>query len=704
MRTSPTLAAAAALASFGPLLAQTPGITPEQVLAMRSVALVAPAPDGNIVAFTRIEPRPGTETPGSAYLHLFAAARGADGAWQERLLLGGGRRVGGVAWDPQSGRITFRHRGEDDPHTEVWSIDPAGGEPTKVTTTPHGVGSYEWSPTGDRLAYVTSDPLPEARAQARSLGFRQVVVEEDYVQRSLWVWDRASGESRRLTEGPSVSSMHWSPDGRQLACGIAPHNLVDDGYMFVRLHVVDVATGERTQLVDNPGKLGAYAWSPSGQRVAYISAFDRNDPHAGSLFVVDLAQRNARCLTTDLRGMVRDVHWLTYGDREQLQCVLSRGVKSHLATLDPDDGKILDERSPAAGAPAFTSLHAAARRPALRFFAGSTAQHPNELWVAGLGESEFRRITDSNPWLSSVALGQQEVVRFRARDGLEIEGLLMHPVGRSESDGRAPLVIVAHGGPESHFSDGWNTSYSSWGQLLAARGYFAWLPNYRASTGYGVAFAKADHGDPMGAEFTDHLDAIAHFDGRGLIDPKRVGVGGGSYGGYTAAWAATRQSDHFAAAVSFVPFVDIRTKWYTSDIPYEFFYVHYQEKWPHEQPGLLADRSPLSWAAHCRTPLLLLGGTADPRVHPSQPFMLYRAVKFATATPVRYVQYPGEGHGNRTNVYQYDYALRTLRWFDHYLKPGDRRAQEPPPFDVDYGDWGKATTGSDTGSNPGGDR
>ena len=118
--------------------------------------------------------------------------------------------------------------------------------------------------------------------------------------------------------------------------------------------------------------------------------------------------------------------------------------------------------------------------------------------------------------------------------------------------------------------------------------------------------------------------------------------------------------------------------------------MHYQEKWPHEQMKLLAERSPLTWAPLCRTPLLLLGGTSDTRVHPSQPFMLYRAVKHATETPVRYVQYPGEGHGNRTNVYQYDYAVRTLRWLDHYLQGANRRSAEPPPFEVDYGEWAAA--------------
>jgi dipeptidyl aminopeptidase/acylaminoacyl peptidase len=160
----------------------------------------------------------------------------------------------------------------------------------------------------------------------------------------------------------------------------------------------------------------------------------------------------------------------------------------------------------------------------------------------------------------------------------------------------------------------------------------------------------------MGGEFEDHLDAIDHFAQRGWVDAGRVGIGGGSYGGYTAAWAATRHSEHFAAAVSFVPITHVAATWLTTDIPWEYFY-------------------------------LLLGGTSDTRVHPSQPFMLYRAVEASTETPVRYVQYPGEGHGNRTNVYRYDYALRALRWFDHYLRAGDHRGDAPPPVDLEYEGW-----------------
>jgi dipeptidyl aminopeptidase/acylaminoacyl peptidase len=374
------------------------------------------------------------------------------------------------------------------------------------------------------------------------------------------------------------------------------------------------------------------------------------------------------------------VHEVVWREPEKIVACLSQGVQTTLEWLSLADGQWHDA-SPIG--PAFRDMKPLGPSGNRWLVAGSTAQHPDEVF---LYDGHWSRLTNSNPWLDSKHLGKQTVETITARDGLKIEGLLMHPVGYQPGK-RYPMVIVAHGGPESHFSNGWNTSYGRWGQLLCARGYFAWLPNYRASTGRGVAFAKADHGDPMGGEFEDHLDAIAEFSDRGLIDPQRVGIGGGSYGGYTAAWAATRHSEHFAAAVSFVPVVDVHTKWLCSDIPYEYYYVHYEEKWPHEQLPLLRDRSPLTYAERCKTPLLLLGGTNDTRVHPSQPHMLYRAVQFATDTPCRYVQYPGEGHGNRLNVYRYDFCVRTLRWFDHYLKPGDHRHDPLPPRNIDLSEW-----------------
>lgn len=407
---------------------------------------------------------------------------------------------------------------------------------------------------------------------------------------------------------------------------------------------------------------------------------DKRDPHAGMLHITDLNNQKTSLVTQKFSGMVHQIIWR---DNKNLVVVASYGARTYVGALDLSNGQI----TPLGGGKGLAFKHIALvpGDPNSLVTAASHARFPAEAHRFVIGGQPVR-LSYSNEWLDDYALGKQETLTFPARDGLPIEGLLIYPLNYDKTK-RYPLVVVAHGGPESHFSEGWNTSYSSWGQMLAARGYFAWLPNYRSSTGYGVAFAKKDHGDPMGAEFNDHLDAIQFFAKKGLIDIKRVGIGGGSYGGYTAAWAATKQSKHFAAAVSFVPFTHIRSKWYTTDIPKEFFHVHYEEKHPHEQKAFLDSRSPLEFAELCTTPLLLLGGDKDPRVHPSQPFMLYRAVKMATKTPTRLVQYANEGHGNRINTNRYDYAVRTLRWFDHYLKKGNHRTDPLPPLDVDYSGW-----------------
>ncbi len=678
-KTFPLVLALTALAPAG-VLAQ--GLTPQQVMQLDHVVEALPSPDGSHIAYVVRRQRSSEEGAGGSNATAWLVP--VDGSTAPREL----PTAGGLAWHPDGERITFLGRSSADPSTQVFAISLNGGAVDQITSIDGGLRSYQWRPDGGALAFTRMDPFPEAQAAARERGFEVEVVDEDWRDISLWHWNAASGAVKRLTQGSTVQSFVWSPDGERIAAGLSPRNLTDDHYMFTRIWEVVPESGEVSLLVDNPGKLSTAAWSPDGTQLAFVGAWDRRDPHAGSLFVVDRQSREVTPITEGFAGMVHEPVWRS---DHVLDALCSVGVFHELRTFDLNDvtraadgstvspQMVLSERVPQGD-----HLHRLGDDGWV--MAASTPSHPAEVFVKADRTASWQQLTHHNTWLSDVKLGRQQVVRFDARDGLEIEGMLIHPVDAAPAT-RTALVIVAHGGPESHYSNAWITRYSEPGQVLAGMGYTVWYPNYRASTGYGVDFAKADHGDPMGSEFDDHLDAIAHFAGRGLIDPDRVGVIGGSYGGYTAAWAATRHTRHFKAAVSFVPFVDIRTKWLTSDIPYEFYHVHYQEKWPHEQTGFLADRSPLTWAHQCETPLLLCGGDADPRVHPSQPFMLYRAVKFSTETPTRYIRYPGEGHGNARNVYRYDYMLRGIRWLDHYLQPGATRSTPMPPRDIEYPKW-----------------
>jgi dipeptidyl aminopeptidase/acylaminoacyl peptidase len=167
---------------------------------------------------------------------------------------------------------------------------------------------------------------------------------------------------------------------------------------------------------------------------------------------------------------------------------------------------------------------------------------------------------------------------------------------------------------------------------------------------------------------------------QGLVDPDKVGITGGSYGGFATAWSATALTEHYAAGVMFVGVSNQLSKFGTTDIPNEMFLVH-ARAWPWDDWQFYLERSPVYHAEKSKTPLLIMHGDSDPRVHPAQSLEMYRYLKTVGQAPVRLVLYPGEQHGNRKAGARYDYSRRLLRWMDHYLKgPGG----EPPPYALDY--------------------
>jgi dipeptidyl aminopeptidase/acylaminoacyl peptidase len=321
-------------------------------------------------------------------------------------------------------------------------------------------------------------------------------------------------------------------------------------------------------------------------------------------------------------------------------------------------------------------------------FIAHTPKHPPEVYMIGeVPGDSYRRLTESNPWLRTMRFAKQEVVKHRARDGLELEGILIRPLDEKPGQ-RYPLVLTVHGGPEAHVSNGWNTLYHTLGQVGAARGMATFLPNYRGSTGRGVSFSMLGQREAAGKEFDDLVDAVDHLVKDGLVDTKRVGITGGSYGGYATAWGSTYYSHRFAAGVMFVGISDSISKCGTTDIPEEMFLVHHRKRLWDDWDYFLKS-SPIYHTDKHKTPLLILHGKVDPRVHPSQSLELHRHLKIRGQAPVRLVLYPGEGHGNRRAASRLDYSLRLLQWMEHYLKgPGGPM----PPYEIDYGLGGGTKT------------
>jgi len=670
------VAAAALLATAAPATART--MTPEDVAHLREVGDAVIAPDGSAVAYLVQVPRiPFRDEDGRAWRELWLVGREGE----PRPYVTGEVTVEDIAWTPNGQAISFlAERGEDEEEA-LYVIPRAGGEARQVLAHPTGIEAYSWSGDGSMVAFLAEDETPEGVEELEEAGFDAVVFEEDERRTRLWVAavgeEAAAGEgARQIALDGEVRSVRWCPGGDRLAVTVSPQPTIDSGYMESRIKVVDPGSGEIVLAIANPGKLGEVAWSPDCSHLAFISGVDINDPQEGRLMVASMADGSFRDVVPGYQGHVLDTEWL---DGSTLVFLGDEGVESLIYRIGSDGGG--RETLLGAGETVWSSIDVAGAAGAVAL-TGESAQHPPELFTASLGEAvQPVRRTDSNPWLSKIDLGAQEVVTYKARDGLELQGILIRPLaGTGDGSGTFPLIVKVHGGPEAHYRDGWLTSYSSPGQVGAGEGYAVFYPNYRGSTGRGVEFSELSQGRPAKEEFDDLVDGVDHLVASGLVDGERVGITGGSYGGYASAWAATYYTERYAAAVMFVGISDKVSKLGTSDIPDELYDVHERkrlwEDWQH-----FLEASPIYYVEKARTPILILGGDADTRVDPGQSLELFRHLKTLGNTPVRLVRYPGEPHGNRRAASRYDYNLRMMRWFDHYLK---REGGEPPPPRLEY--------------------
>jgi dipeptidyl aminopeptidase/acylaminoacyl peptidase len=635
-------------------------LTPTQVVDLHRVSSVALSADGERIVYLRNVPRGDDEEFGRTHQEIWMVTAAGG---EPRPLTHAPGRPSAPHLSPDGGTVAFLDKRGTDEETQIYLIPVAGGEARRLTAAATSVSSLSWAPDGKSLAFVATDPESAQRKEDKEQGRDWNVVGSNLRPRRLWRVQVGSGEMAEITIGDnSVWHYAWFPDSSRLALTVSDRPDVDSSYIFKRLALVKAAGGPPETLWDGPGKMGAPAVSPDGEHVAINAAVSANDPAAGSLFVVPVADGEAVNLTGDLQATLTWVGWSA--DREVVFAA-HQGVGSLLATISLDEGAEL--KSLFTGVPAFTS--ASVSSSGERFaMAASTSSHPDEVFTLVSGGQGPQRLTDSNPGLVEAALGEQKAIHWSTEDGLVVEGILILPVGHGEPGGPKapyPLVSVVHGGPESCWHDGWNTSYSRWGQVLAGRGYAVLMANYRGSTGRGVAYAKADHRDLAGREFHDILDGIDHLAAQGLIDLQRVGSGGGSYGGYFSAWAATRHSQRFRASVVFAGITNWMSFTGTSDIPEENSVVHWDLS-PYLRSDLAWDRSPLAHIRDAHTPTLIAHGEKDDRVPLGQGTELYTALRLK-GTPVEFVTYPREPHGLRERAHQLDYMNRALDWYDGWL-------------------------------------
>lgn len=649
---------------FTVLLAlQTPAagpapVTIEEYLQLRDLANVRLAPEGGAVAFTVTA----TDLDANEYrteLHLWVPGTGT------RSVTGAREGVSAPRWSPDGDRIAFlapvSHTAAGDPEEpkpQIWLLPVrTGGEAVQLTDLPGGVLDYGWA--NDTTIYVLTTerdaPLLRAlRERDRERGDDPIIVRDGAeLRKEFWRIAVPDGAAERLWGGDhGIAEMAISPDGGRIAYTTNYSGATGDYHRF-DLWLLNTERGEPRQLTDRAGAERFPVWSPDGERLVVQAPQNTQLSYSQTeLLEIRTGDGEPRSLTDSFDRTVLTHAWphdgdllfrATLGTHTHLFAVRANGAVERLTTGPYNYG-------------AFDG-----GGDGTLYVVREAAHEPAELWrIRGHDASP---ITSLNDRVERWSLARQELIRWSAPDGLAVEGLLVYPLGYREGQ-RYPLLVHAHGGPFSRVRDVLDQFYLY--QPFAARGYAVLAPNFRGSTGYGEAFGTANRRDLGGGDFQDLMGGVDLVIEMGVADSARLGIYGGSYGGYMTNWAIT-QTDRFRAAVSLYGIFNLITDYSNSSIPgwgYDYLRSYY---W--EDIDAYLDRSPMRHVTEIETPVLIVHGTEDPNTFVANSNEMFRALRDLGRT-VQFVKYPREGHGIREPRHRIDLFFRQLRWFDRYLKFG----------------------------------
>jgi dipeptidyl aminopeptidase/acylaminoacyl peptidase len=665
MARTPTWAALAVLALLPPAVpgraAGPPPVTIDDLLRVRNVTDARLAPDGSRVVYVVAVPDP---DGGRYHTNLWLVpAQGGE----PLQLTNGPRRDDTPRWSPDGKTIAFVSDRDGSP--QVWLIATGGGEARKLSDAPGGVKDLDWSPDGQVIAFLAADSDPPEELRRQHEHDDVLLVDQDPKRDRLYALDVAGGRVRTLTAGPEqVLSFSWSPDGRAIAFAYRPTPRLADLFQ-VDLAVVTVADGKLRQLVQRDGLDALPKWSPDGKSIAFVSHDGKFDWIGDTYLCLVPAEGGQPCVLS--RDFDEVIPWgspdaVTWSpDGKELLFAARQRLTDQFFALEVETGKV---RQLTNGRRCYGHL-SLSRDGARLAFLVDEPERPPEVHVADRADFQPRRLTTTNPHLDGRSFGAVEPVRWKAKDGLEIEGLLIRPVGHSPEAG-PPLLTYVHGGPQGGFAQAFTPQ--RWPavqaepypvQALAGLGYAVFCPNPRGSGGYGQKFRAANVKDWGHGDFDDIQAGIDHLVREGLADPDRLGIMGWSYGGYMTAWTIG-QTNRFKAASCGAGVTNLVSMYGQTDI--QPFLERYLGDVPWKANGVYEKCSPMTHAGRIRTPTLIQHGDKDARVPLAQAQELYQALR-KNGVPVEFAVYPREGHILGEPKHQADALRRNVAWFDRYL-------------------------------------
>jgi len=564
----------------------------------------------------------------------------------------------------------------------IWRMDADGSWPVQLTQSDDGQGGFSVAPDGKTLFYTQDKggneqydiyAVPTAGGAVRNLTNTPDLRESGLLiapdgraialstkktgegQNNLAVMDLASGQVRGLTHEADAqwnwSPAAWTDGGRSLIANRA----YTDGSLG-EVWKVDVASGTATKLLGKPGVFySATDATRDGSAIAVTTNERTKQQHAvvfspatGAVRVLKPTpwEQSSGAISPDGRAMIvqtgedgrQSLELVDLATLTERPLALPPGVNGTIGTqpFTPDSRRLL-------------VLH-------------SGADTPGEIQAFDVATGQMSQLTHlAMASLAPEHLPKSRIVTYKSFDGTLVSAVVTLPFNLNR-DGSNPAVVFPHGGPTGQTTDG----FSRYATALASRGYVVIQPNPRGSTGYGLAFQKANYQDLGGGDLKDELAAKQFVVDSGYVNPKKVGIFGGSYGGYMTLMAIGRAPDEFAAAVDLFGIIDWRTMWQHEDALLQAYQKSLLGA-PDQYPKVYDATSPLTYINAAKAPLLVQQGENDIRVPAGQAKQVVEALK-AKGNIVDAVYYPEEGHGFQKREHQLDSLQRIVDWFDKYLK------------------------------------
>ncbi len=585
--------------------------TIEEYLGLKRLGAVQVSPDGGSVAFA-VAAAALEENEYRTELYVWRAATGARPAAPSF------KDIRAPRWSDDGDWLAFISRGPAaEAAPQIWLLPFMAGESAfQLSNLPGGVLDYSWAPDGSIYALTAS-------TESGAREFWQVLVPGGTAE-LIWGGD------------PGIRELAVSPDGRAIVYSTNGSGSAED-HLNYDLRILELEGRDTRRLTSRPGPELAPLWSPDGRTIVFRAPQDPRFVHSQTeLLSVPAAGGTPQVLTGSFDRSVIEHCWPSDGD---LLFTAALGTNTHLFAVR-ENGTV---QAITRGDFSVRALHATGRGETA-YAVRESATEPDELWR--LVEGGLERLTDLNAHTRDWALGRQQVIRWQAPDGLNIEGLLVYPVEFEEAR-RYPLLVYVDGGPHARLRD--VLAGPGRPQLFAAQGYAVLLPNPRGSSGYGEDFATARRIDLAGGDIVDLIAGIDAVVEMGIADPGRLAIYGSGFGAEMATWTLT-QTPRFGAAVA----------------------VFDASESPPRAAGVpTLDRSATANAANIHTPLLIIDSPDDfeTLVPHTPPRELYQALR-AIERQVEYTELSAADGVAGTPRQQSDLFFRQLRWFDRYLKFG----------------------------------